>query len=94
MRARAGKVETCKHTDGPGHDCAYVTWRESLVPIAEAEADARYPKRDGLTMEQGWMRSRKWDATFHRSMERLINDPFMKARLDALRALTNAAGAS
>lgn len=81
MRARAGKVP-CIHGDGPGHDCAYVSFRESLVPIAEAEADARYPKRDDMTMEQGWMRSRKWDAAFHRAMERLINDPFLKARFE------------
>lgn len=84
MRARAGKAPApeCKHTDGPGHDCAYVTFRESLVPIAEAEADARYPEKPNLTMEQGWMRSRKWDAAFHRAMERLINDPFLKLRFE------------
>lgn len=87
MRARGSTAtKPCRHTDGPAHDCAYVTWREMLVPIAEAEADERYPKRENLTMEQGWARSRKWDACFHRAMERLIHDPFMTARLDAVRA--------
>jgi hypothetical protein len=47
----------------------YVNWRESLVPIAAAEADARSPN-DAV----------RWDAVFHRAMERLINCPFMRAR--------------
>jgi hypothetical protein len=78
VRARAGYA--CGHGDGRKHNCSYVSWRESLVPIAEAVVDARYPEPVEATMEQRWKWERKWDAAFHREMERLVNDPFMKAR--------------
>jgi hypothetical protein len=31
-------TETCRHSEGPRHDCAYVTARDRLIPAAELEA--------------------------------------------------------
>ncbi len=70
----------CSHEEGPLHDCAWVDFRESLIPVAEAAADARHPDPgpDATRGERhGW--SLRWDAAFHREMERLARDPFRAA---------------
>lgn len=84
----------CAHTDGKNHDCAYVAWRESLVPLAEEVADRLCPKPNGLeslkselALERdptGSAWAAKWNASFHRAMDRLTQDPFQLARLERM----------
>lgn len=79
MRARGGvKAAKCPHTEGKQHDCDYVIWRNLLVPLAAAEADARYPEPVDMTLEDRWRWERKWDSAYHRAMDRLARDPFMQ----------------
>ncbi len=63
-------------------DLEYVSWRESLVDIAAIEADIRCPEPVGpdVTLTDVWKWERRWNAVFHRAMERLMNDPFLVAR--------------
>ncbi len=66
----------CGHGEGRGHDCKYVEWRSSLVPIASAMADARWPEPIGISRYDWRVWTLKWDAAFHQAMERLAKDPF------------------
>lgn len=59
----------CSHTDGRGHDCAYVEARNKLIPIAEREADELVRSRLGLG---GEARSAFWSRCFHDAMARLV----------------------
>jgi hypothetical protein len=78
MLMKAGKF--CGHFEGGKHDCAYVEWRDTLVPIAEQHADKLCgPEPDDLRDAARW--SLRWDATFHREMKRLTLDPFMRATM-------------
>lgn len=76
-------VEGCQHDEGSGHDCAYVDWRNSLIPLAEAIADAEAGPEpsDGGEVWSKW--SWRWDARFHLAMNRLTKDPFISASVDA-----------
>lgn len=71
-----------RHLEGSKHNCAYVDWRDSFVPVAEAVADAKHgteaPEGSSRLEAAGW--AAKWDATFHREMRRLTADPFVRAR--------------
>lgn len=60
----------CQHVDGVAHDCAYVDWRDSLVPLAEAVADVEVPRPAPGFDDDLW--SRRWDAAYHRAMARLV----------------------
>jgi hypothetical protein len=59
----------CNHTEGPGHNCAYVDARNALIPEAEAEADlferVRSPGRPSMADDA------RWGGAFLRAMERL-----------------------
>lgn len=79
-RARRGGKCKCGHADGRRHDCSYVESRSMIAQIAEHAADARWGDAPaGIAARAAW--ARRWDAEFHRVMERLMHDPFMKARL-------------
>lgn len=66
------------HDEGPHHDCAYVNWRNSLIPVAEALADAQAGEEPpGQRERVAW--SKRWDAAFHRAMQRFTTDPFSVA---------------
>ena len=69
------------HREGPGHDCDYVDWRDSLIPIAERSADAEVGRR-ARTLDRpsviAW--GRRWDAAFHRHMDAMTHDDFFLAR--------------
>lgn len=70
----------CEHLEGARHDCAHVDARDALVPVAEAEADARVPPlaADARGREvDDWRR--RWDHAFHSAMDRLTRDPFIAA---------------
>lgn len=65
------KVVTCVY------DELHAEKRRALVPIAQATADAKCPKpTDKTSVRDMRLWSLKWDATFHREMERLVSDPF------------------
>lgn len=74
----------CNHGDGAKHDCAYVDWRESLIPKAENLANAKHPDLPDGTREERRRQSVKWDAEFHREMRRLTSDPFALANVTVL----------
>lgn len=67
-----------RHPEGPGHNCTYVDWRNSLVPIAVAMADTECPEPAGVTRFGLFSWSMKWDNAFHRSMARLTGEPFTR----------------
>ena len=74
------RTTKCSHTDGPGHDCAYVEWRQRIAQSAEHAADARWGAAPaGVEAQAAWRR--RWDAEYHRAIERLMHDPFVQARL-------------
>ncbi len=67
----AVKVATCGHTEGVGHDCEYVTWRDGLVPRAVQLADALVPTaKEGSTYRTS-AQTKEWDAAFHGAMRQL-----------------------
>lgn len=71
-----------KHGEGPFHDCAYVDWRNSLIPLAEAVADAESGDEPVKPRDRAeW--SKRWDALFHRAMRRFTSDPFSVAAAGA-----------
>lgn len=73
----------CEHTEGRGHDCAYVNWRESLIPLAEATANSVVGKRQPEAYAEAAKWRRRWDAAFCRAMDRLATDPFMRLAITA-----------
>lgn len=71
-------MRPCNHIEGPYHDCAYVEWRNSLIPLAEAMADAVVGDEPaGMVARAEW--SKRWDAEFHRAMRKFTTDPFQAA---------------
>ncbi len=81
MRIRANRRPDCEHTEGRRHDCDYVSFRDALIPLAEAAAFARHPEPSTGTKRaivNAW--SKKWDWAFHREMLRLTTDPFANVR--------------
>jgi hypothetical protein len=70
---------TCKHEDGPKHDCDYVAWRESKIPTAEAMADAFHPMPEDASSGDIRMWQWRWDAAFLRAMATLTGDPLLAA---------------
>lgn len=58
------------------YDAAYEAWRNALIPLAEARADAYYPEPAGAVGDERERWSFKWDAAFHRAMAELTSDPF------------------
>jgi hypothetical protein len=72
----------CDHSEGPKHDCDYVDWRDSLVPLAEAVANAALgaaPVDKASTAR--W--EKRWTHRFHAEMARLTQDPFHVLRAPA-----------
>lgn len=65
-------------------DVGYVRRREAMVGIAEAEADVRCPPPpDDAPLDARDKWARRWNAEFHRAVDRLMNDPFVQARMRA-----------
>jgi hypothetical protein len=78
MLMKAGKF--CGHFEGKGHDCAYVDWRDALVPLATQHADKLCgPEPSDPVDAARW--SQRWDSTYHREMKRLTEDPFTRASM-------------
>lgn len=70
---------TCKHEEGAHHDCSYVDWRDSKIPLAEAMADAEVGGEPAAQKDRAaW--SKRWDVVFHRAMRRFTSDPFSVAQ--------------
>lgn len=59
----------CGHTEGPGHDCAYVEWRNSLIPHAERFADTAVGR---VTDEDAPEARDRWNRAFLAQMDRLV----------------------
>lgn len=55
---------TCRHTDGPFHDCDYVTLRNKLIPIAEKLTNEKCDSTDTIS----------WDKYFLMTMNDLFED--------------------
>lgn len=68
----------CDHPEGEGHDCAYVNWRNSLVPTAIKVADAAHPKPLDFAEIRAW--SWRWDEAYHRAMANLTSPAFVPAQ--------------
>lgn len=66
---------SCRHNEGPCHDCSYVDRRNALIPLAEASADVECGGRFKFHRESDiW--AIKWSAAFHRAMTRLMKGVF------------------
>lgn len=65
----------CDHDEGPGHDCSYVNWRNSLIEAAEGVADYEAGPEAPKDREAAAAWSEHWDAAFHGAMARLAADP-------------------
>ncbi len=57
---------TCRHDDGPHHDCDYVEVRNHLIPLAEARANL-FVGPDDDSFAWSW----RWDHAFHVAMAEL-----------------------
>src|SRR5262245_50031622 len=72
----------CKHTEGPKHDCDYVTRRDRLIPAAEHHAfRVAGPAPEGLptsTAFADWATA--WNRAFHDGMTHLWEVERMKER--------------
>lgn len=68
----------CRHTEGPGHDCAYVDLRESLIPEAERLATAHVLSVDPSEAEP--RRTDEWTRRFMVEMDRLVRDAQRRGR--------------
>lgn len=55
------------------HTVAYVTWRDSKIPRAVAEADAECPEPAPTPVARYEAWQKHWTAAFHRSMGRLTD---------------------
>ena len=52
-------------TGRDAHDCEYVSWRNSLIPLAERTAD---------TVFKRYQEAAKWSLFFHHEMNRLVKE--------------------
>lgn len=59
---------TCNHTEGPGHDCAYVDARNALIPAAERLTDQAVGP---LAPDATPFDVARWGATFLKTMDKL-----------------------
>ena len=55
------------------HDCGYITWRNTLVPVAEREANAKYPEPLEPSKEERLQWVRQWNREFTCQMARLTH---------------------
>lgn len=62
----------CPHTEGPGHDCAYVDQRNALIPLAEERTALLIGDEPRGSVLAGKAWRERWSFTFSSEMDRLV----------------------